>query len=245
MIPKTIHYCWFGRNPLPKSVEKCISSWKRYAPDYDIIQHNEDNFDFSSHPYMEEAYAAHKWAFVSDLARLLIICEQGGIYLDTDVELIATLDAVLNNSFFFAVEKDTNIRNGEESVHVATGLGFGAEAGNEVLKCLIDEYEGSHFILPETGSFDLTPCPVRNSRALEKYGYAYQDELIKFAGGTIYPSEYFCPEEFSSDRTRYTANTISIHHYDASWKTNREKMVNQMKTNVKKILNIFGGGTRK
>lgn len=113
MIHKTIHYCWFGRNPIQPSVENCIASWKRYAPDYDIIQHNEDNFDFSSHPYMEEAYAAHKWAFVSDLARLLIIYEQGGIYLDTDVELIATLDAVLNNRFFFANEKDLNNWNGE------------------------------------------------------------------------------------------------------------------------------------
>ena len=113
MIPKQIQDCWFSCNPIPPSVENCIASWKRYAVEYDIILHNEDNLYISLHTYMEEAYAAHKRAFESDLARLLIIYEQGGIYLDTDVELIATLDAVLNNRFFFANEKDLNNWNGE------------------------------------------------------------------------------------------------------------------------------------
>lgn len=238
MIPKQIHYCWFGQKPFPPSVNNCIESWKRYCSDYDIILHNEDNIDIESHPYMKEAYDAHKWAFVSDLARLLVIYEHGGIYLDTDVELISQLDPVLDNKFFFAIEKDTNIRNGEEYIFVNTGLGFGAEAGNEVVKSLIDEYNGVHF-RNNKQTYDLTPCPVRNSRAVEKFGWKGKDELMEFMDGTIYPSDYFCPEEFSSDYKRYTDNTISIHHYDASWKTSREKMVNQMKTNVKKMLKFL------
>lgn len=112
MIPKQIQDCWFSCNPIPPSVENCIASWKRYAVEYDIILHNEDNLYISLHTYMEEAYAAHKRAFESDLARLLITYNCGGIYLDNDVELLAHLDSVLNNCFFYDVEKDLNIRNG-------------------------------------------------------------------------------------------------------------------------------------
>ena len=242
MIPKMIHYCWFGKNPMPETVEKCIQSWKIYCPDYKIILWNETKFNVNVHPYMFEAYQAKKWAFVSDLARLLIVYEHGGIYLDTDVELLKSLDIVRKNTFFFAIEKNRNSISGEDTIHIATGLGFGAESGNIVLKSLISEYDNVHFKLAD-GSVDKTPCPVRNSNALKKYGYRGNDELLQFFGGTIYPSEYFCPTEYSSKKTHFTDNTISIHHYDASWKSPKERMVGRMKTEVRKIIyNLRGGG---
>lgn len=235
MIPKTIHYCWFGGNPVPKDVEKCISSWKRKCPNYNIVCWNESNFDVKSHTYIKEAYEAKRWAFVSDLARLLIVYNNGGIYLDTDVELLKSLDGIIkDNEFFFAIEKDTNIKTGEESIHVATGLGFGAEKNNQVLRNLINEYDDAHFYQHE-GKYDLTPCPVRNTDAFKKMGVKIEDKMIKLKGGTIYPSEFFCPEEYSSSITRFTTNTVSIHHYTASWKTSKERMKDKARIVYRKL----------
>ena len=106
MIPKVIHYCWFGNKPLPKEVKKCIESWKKYAPDYKIIQWNESNFNVHQHPFMDAAYKANAWAFVSDYARLKIIFDNGGIYFDTDVEVLKKPDFLLNNSFYIGVQQD-------------------------------------------------------------------------------------------------------------------------------------------
>ena len=236
MIEKKIHYCWFGGNPIPESVNKCILSWKKQCPDYEICLWTEDNFDVHINDYMAEAYEAGKWAFVSDIARLIIVYENGGIYLDTDVELIKSLDDIISdNSFFFGIEKDTNVRTGEEFIGLNTGIGFGAEKGSRIIKAMLDEYKGIHF-KKEDGTFDLTPCPVRNSKALEKQGVKISNEMIRFEGGTIYPSEYFCPEELSSDIKNYTANTISIHHYSSSWKSGRDKLIFDIRIIVRKIL---------
>ena len=236
MIPKIIHYCWFGGKPLPNDVKKCIASWEKYCPDYEIKCWNEDNFDVNTHEYMREAYNAKRWAFVSDLARLIIVFNNGGIYLDTDVELIKPLDNVVeNNSFFLGIEKDTDIIHGKESIYVATGLGFGAEAKNQIIDLMLREYDKSHFCT-DNGTYDLLPCPVRNSRALEKIGFKGKDEMIKVYGGTIYPSEFFCPVEFSSSISNFTNNTVSIHHYSASWKTKKEKIVEGLKLSLKRIV---------
>lgn len=244
MIPKCIHYCWFGGNPLPKQVRKCIASWEMNCPDYNIQFWNEDNFNISCHPYMLEAYQAGRWAFVSDLARLLIVYQNGGIYLDTDVELVGSLDAVIDNTFFFAIEKYFDKVKGRNSIHVATGLGFGAEKGNQVLKRMIAEYDGIHFKRVD-GTFDFTPCPKRNSRALETYGFSEKDELLRFEGGTIYPSEYFCPIEYKTGKKHFTKNTVSIHHYSASWKTEKEKFIENVKISGRIVINKLGGGIRK
>lgn len=122
MIPKKIHYCWFGRGEKPKLAKKCIQSWKKYCPDYEIIEWNEDNFDIDQYPYLRWCYDNKKWAFLSDFARLLVVYQNGGIYFDTDVELIKTPDELLGCNAFFGFENDKNI---------ATGLGFGAEARNK------------------------------------------------------------------------------------------------------------------
>ena len=120
MIPKVIHYCWFGHNPLPERYKEWIKSWKRYCPDYEIVEWNESNYDVTKHPYMRAAYDAKKWGFVSDYARLDIIYENGGIYLDTDVELVKNLDELLYQEGFAGVDS---------SGRLSTGLGFGARKG--------------------------------------------------------------------------------------------------------------------
>ena len=241
MIPKVIHYCWFGGNKKPEAVKRCINSWKKFCPEYTIVEWTEQNYDVSLHPYTKEAFEAKRWAFVSDFARLWIIYEYGGIYLDTDVELIKPLDIVLDNQYFLAIETVTNEYLGTVTSHVATGLGFGAEPKNEIVLSMLNEYNNVHFI-KQDGSFDLTPCPIRNNNAIVKIGYRNNDELLNTCGGTIYPSEFFCPEDYGSDVKRYTENTISIHHYSATWKTRREKVENNMKSTIKKLIKMYRGG---
>ena len=235
MIPKVIHYCWFGGKEEPSEVKKCIDSWRKYCPDYLIIKWSEDNFDIHCNQYMYEAYMAKKWAFVSDYARLKIVHENGGIYLDTDVELLKSLDDVLDQDFFFAIEKDTNVYSGNISIHLATGLGFGAQKSNKLVASMMKEYEGIHFF-DENGNCDLTPCPIRNAKALERYGYKNENTMQMFCGGTIYPADYFCPEEYSGFINNYSKNTISIHHYSSSWKSKKEVLIEKCKNNVKRIL---------
>mgnify|MGYP001780597132 FL=1 len=124
MIPKKIHYCWFGRGIKPELARKCIQSWEKYCPDYEIIEWNEDNFDINQYPYLRWCYENRKWAFLSDFARLLVVYQNGGIYFDTDVELIRTPDELLMCNAFYGFENDENI---------ATGLGFGAEPQNKTV----------------------------------------------------------------------------------------------------------------
>ena len=136
MIPRTIHYCWFGKTPLPKLAKRCIESWKKYCPDYEIICWDESRFDVNYNQFSHDAYKAGKWAFVSDVARLYIIYHYGGIYLDTDVELTGSLDAFLTNQAFMGTEPDGL---------VATGLGFGAEKHLQVIREMLDEYSSLPF----------------------------------------------------------------------------------------------------
>ena len=155
MIPKIIHYCWFGGNPKPEIIEKCIKSWRKHCPDWEIKEWNESNYDVNVHPYVKEAYEAKKWAFVSDVARLEIIYNCGGVYMDTDVELLGPLDRFIENDAFYIFETDRNI---------ASGLGFGAKAGHCSLKEMFTSYEGRHFFVK--GKQDLSPCPAKNTEAL-------------------------------------------------------------------------------
>ena len=158
-IPKVIHYCWFGRGKLPALAKKCIESWKKYCPDYEIICHNEDNFDISENIYAKEAYDAGKWAFVSDYVRLKVLYEEGGIYLDTDVEIIKPIDNLI---------KETGYMGFDDNGVVSTGLGFACEKGNELVKILLSDYDDISFVRPD-GSYDTTPCPIRNSETLKNW----------------------------------------------------------------------------
>ena len=216
MIPKIIHYCWFGRNPKPELAEKCMESWKRYCPDYEIVEWNEDNVDLSDCPFfVREAYARKKWAYVTDYVRLKVVYENGGIYLDTDVELLKSLDELLIHTLYLGCE---GIRT------VNTGLGFGAEKGSPFLRDNMQIYE-EMFPDNETGNFEVNPCPFYTTKLLEDRAVIFPiTEVIQLADGmTIYPNSYFNPYDWKFDKLWITPNTYSIHHYSASWMSKKEK----------------------
>lgn len=223
-IPKVIHYCWFGKSEMPKLAKKCIKSWKKYCPDYKIICHNEDNFDLTQNRYLNEAYKAGKWAFVSDYARLKIIYDNGGIYLDTDVELIKPIDDLLLTNGFMGFD---------EKGIVATGLGFGAEKGNEIVSEFLKDYDNIPFVLPD-GSYDLTPCPDRNTEALKRLGMDIKNTSQTFMDITFLPDEYLCPMNYYTGKKTITENTYSIHHYSASWTS----VVTKRTTRIKRIIGV-------
>lgn len=227
MIPKTIHYCWFGGNPLPELAQKCIASWKKYCPDYEIIEWNESNYDISSAPlYVRQAYEAKKWGFVPDYIRLELIYNYGGIYLDTDVEIIKPIDELLKNKGFAGFESNE---------HIALGLGFGAEKGNPVIKLLMDSYIERKFI-NEDGTIELTPAPLIDSAVFEKIGFIRNGTNQKTNDFSIYPIDYFCPMSFQSGEISLTKNTYSIHHFSASWFTEEEKYIQLLRYKLAKKL---------
>lgn len=214
MIPKVIHYCWIGGNPLPDSAKKCIKSWKKYCPGYEIKEWNESNYDFSAAPYMKQAFEAKKWGFAPDYARLDIIYRYGGIYLDTDVEIVRSFDPLLKLRGFAGFQ---------DSGDVALGLGFGAEAGNPVIKKLMESYDSLSF-LKSDGTFDLTPSPRLNTDALTRLcGLKADGTYQELEGMTVFPVDYFCPKSFDDGIIRKTENTYSIHHFDASWFSDESK----------------------
>lgn len=215
MIPKKIHYCWFGRKPLPKLALKCIKSWKKFLPDYEIIEWNENNFDVNICPYTKEAYQAKKYAYVSDYARFWILYHYGGIYLDTDVEIIRPLESLINKGAFMGCEiKTTNT----PWPQIASGLGIGASAKHPIYKEILEHYEQSHFIL-ESGDLNYSTVVERVTNIFIKHGLKQTDEIQECDGITIYPPDYFCPKSYIDRKIHITSNTVSIHHYDASWMT--------------------------
>ena len=198
-----------GGNPKPKLAEKCIKSWKKFCPDYQIIEWNEENFDVSAAPeYVCQAYAAKRWAFVTDYVRLKAMTEMGGIYMDTDVELVRPLDELLELPGFMGFQTNNE---------VATGLGFGARKGNSVVQALLRDYDALDFLKAD-GSADLTPCPERNTRVLQALGVRKDGTRQSIAEMEIFPAEYFCPMDLYSRELRVTPKTYSIHRYAESWK---------------------------
>lgn len=226
-IPKTIYYCWFGGGKKDKLFDKCLSSWKKFLPGYKIIEINESNFDIHINKYVEEAYEKKKWAFVSDYARLWCIYKYGGIYLDTDVELIRELD-LTNVKTFFCLQDEKLI---------ATGLGFGSEPNNILIKKMMDDYENIRFI-KKRNEVDLTSCPVRNTKSVEYFFSENGVIEIKSKGDiTIYPPEYFCPIDFETKQIKITENTIAIHWFSGTWLSADKKI----KLLIKKIfIKLFG-----
>ena len=208
-IPKIIHYCWFGRNPLPPSVQKCIASWKKKCPDYEIVRWDETNTDVNENEYTAEAYKAGRWAFVSDYFRLKVVYENGGVYLDTDVELLQSLDSLTDNyDGFFGYECGKNL--------IATGLGFGAVPGNRFVRAMIEAYDGVPFIDAD-GNTDATPCPERNTAAVTRLGVDPSKRGQVIDNVCFLSEEVLCPINFFTGEKKITKNTVSIHHYDASW----------------------------
>lgn len=235
MIPKIIHYCWFGGNPLPDLAMKCIDSWKKYFPDYEIKEWNETNFNLDCCDYVKEAYDCKKWAFVSDYARFWILYNYGGLYFDTDVEVIKSFDDILSSGGFMGQEvhiaPDENItkktyskktlneiNNLSSGIAVAPGLGIAVAPGLKLYKEILELYNTLHFI--KNGEIDETTVCVYTTNILKKYGYDEKKEEIQcVAGITVYPPEYLCPLNYKSGEIILTDNTHTIHWYGASWKS--------------------------
>ena len=207
MIPKKIHYCWFGGNLLPEMAIKCIESWKKFLPDYEIIEWNESNYDVHKIPYVSQAYNAKKYAFVSDFARFDILYEHGGLYFDTDVEVIKSMDKIIEQGAFAGVEFPGKL---------AAGLVLASPAASPIYKEILDSYRESSFIKSD-GSMDLTTVVTRVSDIFKKHGFTDKNEIQEVAGVTIYPTEYFCPKDILTGDIHITENTYSIHHYDGTW----------------------------
>ena len=207
MIPKIIHYCWFGRGEKPEQAKKCIDSWKRFLPDYRIKEWNEDNFDINSNQYVREAYESRKFAFVTDYVRLYAIYSEGGIYMDTDVEVLKTFDSFLHHNAFSGFETDGN---------VPTGM-MAAEKGSIWAKELLDEYKNRKFI-QEDGSFDMTTNTTVITNYMLRKGLILNNQYQDFPGlCTMYPADFFCPKDHRTGKIRCTKNTVCIHHFAGSW----------------------------
>ena len=206
MIPKKIHYCWFGGKELPELARKCIASWEKYCPDYEIIRWDETNFDVRSIPYTRWCHENQKWAFLSDYVRLAVVAREGGIYLDTDVELLRSPDELLNNEAYFGCES-TDV--------VASGLGFGAEACHPTVEAMLRQYHDLQ--ADPNGNFTLTACPALNTAALLPMGLIPNGKLQTVAGALILPTDYLNPYDDATGQLTVTQNTISIHHYAKSW----------------------------
>lgn len=216
-IPKKIHYCWFGRGKLPEESQKYIESWKKYCPEYEIKEWNEDNFDINSNRYVKQAYEAKKYAFVTDYVRLFALYNEGGIYMDTDVELLKSLDDFLKHNAFSSFENNDSI---------PTGL-MASEKNGEWVKALLDEYTDLLFI-KEDGSMDLTTNVVRITNLTEnKYNLVRKSSYQDLGVVTLYPHEYFCPKDWKTGNIYLTEKTYAIHHFNGSWHTEKEKKLNE------------------
>lgn len=226
MIPKRIHYCWFGRNPKPKLAEKCIASWKKYCPDYEIIEWNEDNFDLDYNGYTRYCYDNKKWAFLSDFVRLVVVAEQGGIYFDTDVELVRSPEELRQYEAFYGFE---------DEVHVNTGEGFGAQAHHPTVEAMIQQYDR---LSPEPDdSYPMVVCPALNTAALVLFGLKQNGNRQTVAGAEVLPAEYLNPYDDPTGTLNKTANTVSIHWYSKSWMSKKTILRSKL---TRPLHRIFG-----
>jgi mannosyltransferase OCH1-like enzyme len=213
-IPKIIHYCWFGGNPLPELALKCIASWKKKCPDYELMLWNEENFDLNTIPFTKQAVKAKKWAFINDYIKGYSVYYYGGINLDVDVELLKPLDEnMLRHSCFGGFE---------DGIHVAPGLVFAGEKGSIIAKDIMDFY-GSYNFIKKNGELNLTPSPKIFTNILLKYGLKQDDSYQELGIFTVYPSEYFCAKNFYTGKIKITEHTYSIHYYDGSWTSDEQK----------------------
>ena len=207
MIPKTIHYCWFGRNPKPNLARKCIKSWEKYCPDYEIIEWSEDNFDIASAPlYVRQAYEAKKWAFVTDYVRLWAMVNFGGIYMDTDVEVIKPLDKFLIHQAFSGFEDD---------IHIPTGI-MACEKGFPLFIEFLRYYDNA-FFFDENGIVTYLTNVIIMTKICSAKGLIQNNTLQEIEGFVLYPKDYFCPISYDNSVLIKTKNTVTIHWFAGSW----------------------------
>ena len=229
-IPQIIHYCWFGNKPLPKSVRKCIASWRKYFPDYEIREWNENNFDVNMIPYTHKSYECKKYAFVSDYARFYVLYHYGGLYFDTDVEIIKSMYDVVAHGAFMGIEQ------GVEHVAVNPGLGIGAYAGMELYKCVLDYYASLQFF--DSSEKQISAIVVKcTTDILCQSGFVCENRLQHVSDVWIYPNDWFNPLDDATGRLTITDNTRSIHYYSKTWIDNYSPLRTWI---MRKLHCIFG-----
>ena len=251
MIPKIIHYCWFGGNPLPELAQKCIASWRKFLPDYEIWQweeaplHENQNrlynkrveFDVNLIPYTAEAYKLGKYAFVSDYARFWILYKYGGLYFDTDVEVIRPMDDIIAKGAFMGFETDPDGENSplkyppRYAFGVNVGLGCGFEKGNDFIKRMLEVYRGLTFENPRMNP-NLKTVVAHVTKALMEKGLECKEGIQQVDGITIYPRKYFAPINVVTGRLHITPNTRTIHQYMGSWATGKNSWKERIKRNA-------------
>lgn len=225
MIPKLIHYCWFGRGEKTEDVKKCIESWKKFCPDYKIIEWNEDNYDVYKIPFTKQAYESKAWAFVSDYVRLDVVNQYGGIYMDTDVELLKNLDFLLDNEMYAGFESISN---------VSFGVGFGSKSNHEYLQEQMRIYEMINYKNSD-GTLNQINCPIIQTKTLVKHGLIRNGMTQELDHVKIFSMEYFSPKSFETGEINCTENTVSIHHFSMSWTTSKDKHFRKAEWKLKKI----------
>ena len=235
MIPKIIHYCWFGKKTLPKSAQRCIESWILFFPDYEIKEWNEDNFDINIIPYTTEAYNAKKYAFVSDFARFWILHKEGGLYFDTDVEVVRDMRPILGEGPFMGFELNP-INNLNKKMRVNPGLGLGVEAGHHFYKEMIDLYSNMNWVSYKDANKEMPTVVDYTTSMLIDKGLKEINRQQTIEGIHIYLEDVFCPISIADGKLRITDNTFTIHWYDQSWQSPLRKYGRKL------LLNI--GGTR-
>ncbi|MBR6594808.1 MAG: glycosyl transferase [Clostridia bacterium] len=230
---KKIHYCWFGGGEKSGLVEKCIESWRRLMPDFEIIEWNESNFDVRRNLYTSDAYDAKKYAYVSDVARFKVLYEEGGLYFDTDVELIKPLGELLEEEAFSALETEK---------YIAPGLVFWcSEAGNPIAKEALDYYDSARYLDENGERIPLTVCNIFTD-IMKRHGFEEGNCLKRLDGFTVYPIDYFCPLDDATGKLKVTKNTYAIHWYAKSWMSRRKVL----RTKVTRIIHrIFGKNSLK
>jgi len=214
-IPKIIHYCWFGGNSKPKLAEKCIKSWQKVCPDYEIMEWNEDNFDVASAPkYVQQAYEAKRWAFVTDYVRLKALLHYGGIYMDTDVEVIKPLDKYLHHRAFAGFENPGRVQ---------TGL-LACEKDFPLFRAFIGYYDTASFLKPD-GTQDTTTNVEILTELCVRHGLKLDGSYQEVEGFAVYPTEVFCPVDYDTEKLHKTRKTAVIHWFAASWHTEEEERI--------------------
>jgi hypothetical protein len=227
MIPKIIHYCWFGGNPLPALAIKCITSWEKYLPEYEIKEWNEDNFDMDKFPFAKEASEHRKFAFISDVCRLHALKEEGGIYMDTDVEVLRSLDVFLDKSAFSGFENDD---------FVPTGI-MASEKGSKWAIEMLSYYDGRSF-LKENGELDTTSNTYIITQLMKEKGFKMTNTFQEIEGYvSFYPNDYFCPKSYKTGNIELTQNSYCIHHFAKSWIPYSKRWRNILKM---KVMFFFG-----
>ena len=226
MLPKIIHYCWFGRGEKPVLAQKCIDSWHKFCPDFEIREWNEDNCDYLAMPFMMEAYAAKKYAFVSDVMRLIVLEQYGGVYFDTDVELVRDIAPLMDDEGFIGFENDQ---------YVNSGQGIAAMPHHPVVQAMIEEYRKLHFANAD-GTINAVGCPHLNTDVMERYGLVRNGKEQRVAGIHVCPAEFFNPLDSVTGKLTKTENTYSIHWYSMSWLPKSVQIRSRMGRMVRRIM---------